>query len=494
MGQVLHDHGTVAPANLVPAAHWVSACRDYPSNIPRTVECGQSDPELAGRLLKALWRMRQAKEDLTMPTYSRKQTSFPLPFGLLLAAASVVHLAGCAMPADGASVGEEQEAQQKPPGGFGGSPGFSINMAALVDVSAGAYHTCVRRLDGRMYCWGFDSSGQVGASNATCFGYPCATQPLYVGTAKQMSLGYNHTCTLDTAGHAYCFGAGNSGQLALGNGLTATSGSNGPIQDINGVPLTFSSISAGGNSVCGVFAGSGSLYCWGVVMHDPSLGYSMFPVPFLTAPGIVPTGMSAVATGNATACMGWPLTGGGLQTQCFSGRDQYGASTYFGGFGTSAKRMASQNDFVCADMLNGTVQCFGNDSVGQLGDGVSGVSNPTPQPVGGGMALHGVTTGVYHACALDPFGNAYCWGLGGWNQLGQGSIGGTVSDSSVPVAVNAGGVKFSALAAGGYHTCGIGMNGHIYCWGNNQYGQMGIGFSQPSQGATVFLQAVDPAP
>jgi hypothetical protein len=71
---------------------------------------------------------------------------------------------------------------------------------------------------------------------------------------------------------------------------------------------------------------------------------------------------------------------------------------------------------------------------------------------------------------------AYCWG---WNEFGQLGDGGT-SDQSVPVAVQSGGASFVTLSAGGTHTCGKTPNGDSYCWGVNIHGELGDGTNDNS--------------
>jgi alpha-tubulin suppressor-like RCC1 family protein len=148
------------------------------------------------------------------------------------------------------------------------------------------------------------------------------------------------------------------------------------------------------------------------------------------------------------------------------------------------------------------VVCWGAGGWGQLGSGIT-ANTPDPQQVGGfvlggpATALSNVTTGQYHACALDPNGAAYCWGNGNWGQLGNGLNASGYADSSVyPVAVR-GGLRFKALAAGQLHTCGISTDNHVYCWGSNYNGELGTGYKSPGQPYTNGwvadpVQAQDP--
>ena len=81
-----------------------------------------------------------------------------------------------------------------------------------------------------------------------------------------------------------------------------------------------------------------------------------------------------------------------------------------------------------------------------------------------------ITIGYGHTCALTNEGKAYCWG---WNNKGQLGNNSTTS-SSTPVAVQMpAGVSFKSIAAGYYHTCALTNEGKAYCWGLNEYGQLG---------------------
>jgi alpha-tubulin suppressor-like RCC1 family protein len=207
---------------------------------------------------------------------------------------------------------------------------------------------------------------------------------------------------------------------------------------------------------------------------------------------------TSVSTGYLHACAMWTNGGPYREANCWgsnragqSGANMayYPATAYIGtgpDLGGTALRVATQNNFTCADQPGPLVQCFGDNYWGQLGNGQM-TASPTwqPQTVGGGLALRAVTTGLNHACALDPNGAAYCWGNGYWGQLGHGVSG----LSSTPVAVG-GGLTFKAIAAGQQHTCAIGTNNHLYCWGSNSGGQLGTQY--PGGWVSNPVQALDP--
>ena len=374
------------------------------------------------------------------------------------------------------------------------------NPEDFIEISAGAEHTCARKRNGNVYCWGRADQGQVGmGGTATCPNGPCVDRPKCVSapgftTAMQVEAGYNHTCALDPSGKAYCWGSASNGQLGIGSfGYQPA-----PIP-VNG-GLVYSSISAGMLSTCGTT--SGGLYCWGAFMYGGGAAGSGAPSPVLltTWNGYPVTGYSSVSVGYLHACAQYVI-GSYRETNCWGKNHSGQAGSDPASFpivppllatqlGTSVTRVSAEQEFTCADQPNGTVQCFGRNDYGQLGNGQSGYSASThvPQTVAGSIAgLNRVSTGINHACALDGNGAAYCWGNGYWGQLGNNAP--SPGPSSVPVAV-AGGLTFRAIAAGRLHTCAIGTDNHIWCWGSNYSGQLGTQY--PGGWVASPVQAKDP--
>ncbi len=135
------------------------------------------------------------------------------------------------------------------------------------------------------------------------------------------------------------------------------------------------------------------------------------------------------------------------------------------------QHIAGGIDFTCALVQGGRVYCWGKNTKGQLGNGTTIDSHvPTPVINLGGVAV-AVVAGGSHACALLQGGAVRCWGANGDGQLGDG----TTRDSPRPVRVINLGGKAIALAAGATHTCALLQDGSVRCWGNNWYGQLGDG-------------------
>ena len=118
--------------------------------------------------------------------------------------------------------------------------------------------------------------------------------------------------------------------------------------------------------------------------------------------------------------------------------------------------------------------CWGQQAgEGRLGNGAT-TSSDTAVGVVGGSAFAQISAGGFHTCGIDGIGAPYCWGANLFGELGTGST----LDSQLPVQVAG---TFRTISAGDVHTCAIGTgDSAVYCWGNNSYGQLGIGAVSPS--------------
>jgi alpha-tubulin suppressor-like RCC1 family protein len=146
----------------------------------------------------------------------------------------------------------------------------------------------------------------------------------------------------------------------------------------------------------------------------------------------------------------------------------------------------------CGLAPGGIAWCWGNDSDGQLGTGVVDTAkapNAVPRAVTGGHAFQEVVAGYASACGLDTGGEVWCWGSNQFGQLGVASapescvLNGTVTYacSSTPLPLS-GTLRFTSLVSGGgLFWCGIAVGGDSYCWGNDQFGQLGDSTSTAAQ-------------
>ena len=262
--------------------------------------------------------------------------------------------------------------------------------------------------------------------------------------------------------------------------------------------LDASSISAGGNHSCAIE--SGKAYCWGDNyqgdLGDGNTAGSAVPVPVDTSGVLAGQTLTEIAAGDSHTCA---LDSGGA-AYCWGQNDNgqlgAGSTTAFsdvpvavdaGGVlaGQRLTQITVGNEYTCALDSAGAAYCWGSNPAGNLGDGsMSSSSVPVAVYTGGALAgkrLTGITAAGFHTCALASAGLAYCWGDNIFGELGDGSTTG----SAIPVAVDltgalAGRALTQIAAAGEFHTCALDRRGSAYCWGLNNAGQLGDGSTADS--------------
>jgi alpha-tubulin suppressor-like RCC1 family protein len=122
----------------------------------------------------------------------------------------------------------------------------------------------------------------------------------------------------------------------------------------------------------------------------------------------------------------------------------------------------------CAVATDNRAYCWGYNADGQIGNGTTSFERLAPTLVAGGLSFRQISAGYYHTCGVTTDNRAYCWGRGGY--LGDG----TAMSRLRPVRV-AGGLSFRQVSAGWEHTCGVTTDDRVYCWGENVFGQLGNG-------------------
>jgi len=271
---------------------------------------------------------------------------------------------------------------------------------------------------------------------------------------------------------------------AWGKGLQGSDASATP-EAISGP--SFAAVSIGETETCGLTP-SGATYCWqGLTFSSPT---AVAGAPVLGRLGVGEDPFCGVAPSGVGYCWGWNGYGD-LGNDSSSGTPTVSPAAVAGGL-TLATISARFESHACGVTTSGAAYCWGLNDQGQLGLGTntgpqqclfSAPCSTTPAAVTGGLTFTAVSTGGYHTCGLATSGAAYCWGQNNRGQLGIGSTtgpqqcavsGGPISCSTTPVPVGDG-TPFAALSAGGNHTCALTQSGAAYCWGSNMYGQLGLG-------------------
>jgi alpha-tubulin suppressor-like RCC1 family protein len=313
--------------------------------------------------------------------------------------------------------------------------------AASPAVSLGASHTCRLADVGTVQCWGSNEYGQLGDGTDTDSTTPVTVMSdgeNVLSGVTAISVGLYHTCALITNGTVLCWGNNEINQL--GNGTGDDEYSTTPVTVMSDGENVLTGVTAlsstNGDHTCALTT-AGTVKCWGYNGYG-QLGnqtddyYSITPVTVMSNGENVLSGVTAITAGE-------------LHT--------------------------------CALTTNGTVQCWGGNEYGQLGDGTDADST-TPVTVmsDGENILSGVTAisaGAVHTCALTVSGTVKCWGLNGFGQLGNDSSG--TGPHPTPVAVMIDDVlsDVTAISSGGLHTCALTTAGMVKCWGLNEFGQLG---------------------
>jgi tRNA A-37 threonylcarbamoyl transferase component Bud32 len=148
-------------------------------------------------------------------------------------------------------------------------------------------------------------------------------------------------------------------------------------------------------------------------------------------------------------------------------------------------QIASSLHGSCARLAGGAVKCWGGNKYGQLGDG-SKTDRLAPADVDGARGAISLALGEDHACALFDGGKVRCWGRNADGELGDG----TNVDRPSPAPV-AGVEDAAALALGGHFTCALGRDGGARCWGSNADGELGDGTTAASRSTPAPVAGLD---
>jgi alpha-tubulin suppressor-like RCC1 family protein len=132
----------------------------------------------------------------------------------------------------------------------------------------------------------------------------------------------------------------------------------------------------------------------------------------------------------------------------------------------------------CALARDGSASCWGKNMEGQVGSGAVCPSEPAPLPVMDVPALRQVAGGQDHTCAVGVEGGLWCWGKNAENQLGAAEP----DRAPAPLEVDDGVPRvWRQVSAGAKHSCGTDLDGRQWCWGGNMEGQLGTGGVAPAE-------------
>lgn len=370
-------------------------------------------------------------------------------------------------------------------------------LSNATQVVAGLGFSCALLEDGSVTCWGSNNQGQLG----NVFTGALHPTPTAIGDGGvlprfvQIAAGDSFVCAIDAVGTIWCWGAGESGQL--GHGFSDDWGP----QPIAASGASFSEVAAGGDHACArPHLGEDNVVCWGAG-QSLELGAVQDGGPKLVSV-TTPTLPIGIALGDQHGCM---IADGGAVT-CW-GADNVGqlataSSTFDSSTGISAFPGTSDGTAIRAGgndtcVLTPTgAYCAGANSTNQLG-GTSRQSVTAPKLLNTIPGdVKDIALGGTHACLWSADGQLFCEGANASGELGNGSQANDAQAIATPVKFLDGGgfgpvlraavasqtfsIERAQLDGGLPHSCaivdrGCGISGTVYCWGSNQYGELGIG-------------------
>ena len=347
----------------------------------------------------------------------------------------------------------------------------SVLSTPITAVAAGYSHSCALTSGGSVKCWGLNGSGQMGDGTTTQRTTPADVDGHSSGIAS-LALGPDSSCALSATGGVKCWGRNNGN---VGNGTTRDQRT--PSQ-VTGLTSGVVSISAGGGTghTCAVFD-TGALKCWGYNASGQIGDNSTTTRNTATNVTGSTSGVSAVSTGDLHTCL--LSTGGGVK--CW-GDNTYGqigdgtitqrlTPTDVFGLTSGVAAISAGNNHTCAVTTLGALQCWGENSTGQLGDGTT-TPSLTPTAVSGlTSGVVAVAAGKNYTCALTTGGGVKCWGANNYRTIGDG----TFTQRLVPTDTTGLTSGVASITAGSDHTCAVTTGGGAKCWGHNNYGKSSNG-------------------
>ncbi len=312
------------------------------------------------------------------------------------------------------------------------APVTSVALEGVVAIAAGGRHACALLAGGTLRCWGANDYGQLGSGWGGSSAEPLAVEG--ISNAVSIAAGGMHTCAVLQTGEIRCWGNNDFG--SLGNGSRYHSAT--PVS-VSGIG-TAVAISAGFQHTCAVL-GDGTARCWGYGTLGDGVDWwtrqwSTRPV---VVSGL--TGATAIGAGHDTACAivaGGAVRcwGSGADGEMGDGSTGVAVTPVTVSGVSGAVSLAVGGHHACVALAGGSVRCWGRNRDGQLGDGTT-TSRSTPVAVTGiatttRVAAASLVTDVgepaFHTCAVLADGTVDCWGANGAGALGDG----TTSGRAVP--------------------------------------------------------------
>jgi len=360
---------------------------------------------------------------------------------------------------------------------------------------------CALDHDGRAYCWGYNFFGEmgVGRRDPATVHFPVPEAVHTDVRFRSIHKGEYGTCGVDVDDYAWCWGLSQNG--ARGIFL--------PEEDFGGSPVPMpvlagriQQLAMGSNHTCAIST-EGDTWCWGagfdgaVGVGDQEHHYLPVQLEGHTFTQIVAGNYHTCALDPAGAAWCW---GSNQLGQIGNGAQRDGGDVGSLGepvleptkvVGDHVFVQLSASNHTCGLKANGEVWCWGNNQSRQITDDPGApteIGTPWQIPIPQGVVFAEIGTGWHHACGRTAAGEVWCWGNNDSGQLGDG----TMRSSAVPVQV-ATELLFDKMRVYGNTVCGIAQGGGAYCWGSNYTADLGGGYTPGyslEEGVAAYLHAL----
>lgn len=369
--------------------------------------------------------------------------------------------------------------------GFGGPaspPNIVSGSNGFHGPTAGESHTCALNSAGVPYCWGANEVGQLGTGSTgePIFAAAPITMPVGVTAFTKLAAGGRSTCGITDVGTLYCWGANGYGQLGLGSRTDRSSATQ--VLTQAELPLTdVRDLALGTEHACAILGDAGEVFCWG---RNSELQQGLATAEIALAPWAAPAfaGMRAVAidAGPQTTCVvdeslavlcaGWGRgnnRGDGLDDVVPAPRSTHAPLAF-----TGLETIEAGYQHVCAWGTDAGLWCWGDNRYRQVSDDeVAALSYPQQLSE---RAPAQLTSGIAHSCARWDDGTLSCWGDPRRGRLGDG---GPEGDGPVPFGAArspTGMADVIDLDTRIADTCAV-SGGQVFCWGHDDLGELGQG-------------------
>jgi hypothetical protein len=349
---------------------------------------------------------------------------------------------------------------------------FLEEPAGVRDVVTNDFATCLLDWLGRTTCWGesqFDPKESYGYVLNPPFSAPVRPSPYAAATfddAVDVTIGSTHACVLRSDATVWCWSSGLTSASVVGTG-SATS-----VWPAIQVPALdrVVDVDAGGTFTCAV-RDDGTVWCWG------GQGPNLFATPtrvgtFSDAIEVSVGPWSSCALRATGTVMCWGMGGSGGMLGDGSGSDS-STPVLVAGL-VDADSVDVESEAACATRATGGAVCWGSR---YLGNGTStGSMTPvevlthTMQPADDIWQVDG---GAGYRCAVRFDDRVYCWGSRAAASLGLAPD--AIPDTNRLGPAVGGLPPIDFIAADGWHMCAVTYESDVYCWGLNDYGQVGDG-------------------